>query len=199
VITEISLKCLPRPKVETTRAVRCDATQALRMMNEWGGKALPVSATCFHDGILRVRLSGARAAIAAAAPVVGGEEIDATAFWRALRDQTLDYFRPAVDGNATLWRISVRSTAPATPFDADTLIEWGGALRWLVCTSPTEPQAVRAFAAEHGGHATLFRAPDKSAGAFHPLPPPIFALHRRLKQVFDPCGILNPGRMYTAL
>jgi glycolate oxidase FAD binding subunit len=199
VITEISLKCLPRPKVETTRAVRCDATQALRMMNEWGGKALPISATCFHDGILRVRLSGAGAAIAAAGPVIGGEPIDGEAFWRAVRDQTLDFFRPAVEGNATLWRISVRSTAPATSFDADTLIEWGGSLRWLVCASPLEPQVVRAFAAEHGGHATLFRARDKSAGAFHRLSPPVLALHQGLKKVFDPRGILNPGRMYAAL
>jgi FAD/FMN-containing dehydrogenase len=24
-------------------------------------------------------------------------------------------------------------------------------------------------------------------------------LHRRIKQVFDPAGILNPGRLYAAL
>ena len=199
VMTEVSLKCLPRPKVETTRAIRCDAAQALRTMNEWGGRALPVSATCFHAGTLRVRLSGADAAIAAAAPVVGGEEVDGDSFWRALRDQALDFFRPATAGEAALWRLSVRSTAPATPFEGDTLIEWSGALRWLVCTTPLDAQAVRAFAAEHGGHATLFRARDKSAGAFQPLPPPMLALHERLKQVFDPHRILNPGRMYAAL
>ena len=196
-ITEVSLKCLPKPKVETTRVVRCDATRALRMMNEWGGKALPISVTCFHDGALHVRLSGAAAAIAAAAPVIGGDEVDAAAFWRALRDQTLDFFRPAIEGNGVLWRISVRSTAPPTPFAADTLIEWGGALRWLA-SAVLDANAVRGFAAEHGGHATLFRARDKSAGAFAPLPPPMLALHERLKAVFDPHGILNPGRMYAA-
>ena len=197
-ITEISLKCLPKPKAETTRTVRCDATQALRLMNEWGGKALPVSATCFHDGLLHVRLSGANAALASAAPVIGGEEVDGSAFWRELRDQTLDFFRPASDGRAALWRLSLGSTAPPTPFDADTLIAWGGALRWLASASPLDPRAVRAFAAEHGGHATLFRARDKSAGAFQPLTPPMRALHERLKAVFDPHGILNPGRMYAA-
>ena len=196
-ITEVSLKCLPKPKVETTRVVRCDAVQALRMMNEWGGKALPISATCFHHGALHARLSGAGAAIAAAAPVIGGEEVDASAFWRALRDQTLDFFRPAIEGNAALWRISIRSTAPPTAFAADTLIEWGGALRWLASSS-LDANAVRAFAADHGGHATLFRARDKSAGAFAPLPPPLLMLHERLKAVFDPHGILNPGRMYAA-
>jgi len=196
-ITEISLKCLPKPKVETTRVVRCDATQALRIMNEWGGKALPISATCFHDAALHVRLSGAGAAIAAAAPVIGGDEVDVAAFWRALRDQTLAFFRPAIEGNAALWRISVRSTAPPTPFAADTLIEWGGALRWLAASS-LDANAVRAIAADHGGHATLFRARDKSAGTFAPLPPPMLVLHERLKAVFDPHGILNPSRMYAA-
>jgi glycolate oxidase FAD binding subunit len=47
-----------------------------------------------------------------------------------------------------------------------------------------------------GGHATLFRGGDKSAGVFHPLAPAIMKIHRRLKAAFDPAGILNPGRMY---
>jgi glycolate oxidase FAD binding subunit len=168
VITEISLKCLPKPKVETTRVVRCDAAQAIRLMNEWGGRALPISATCFHEGMLHVRLSGASPAVAGAASIIGGEEVDGASFWRALCDQTLDHFRPATQGDATLWRLSVRSTAPCTPFDADTLIEWGGALRWLVCTTPLDPRSLRAWAAEHGGHATLYRATDKSAATFQP-------------------------------
>jgi glycolate oxidase FAD binding subunit len=37
---------------------------------------------------------------------------------------------------------------------------------------------------------------DKSVGAFHPLPATLHELHRRLKAVFDPAGILNPGRLY---
>jgi len=198
VITEISLKCLPKPKVETTRIVRCDGPAAIRIMNEWGGKALPISATCFHAGTLHVRLSGAAAAVTGAAAIIGGEEVDGGSFWRALRDQALDYFRPAMDGDATMWRVSVRSTAPWAPMEADTLVEWGGALRWLVCATPVDSRSVRGWASEHGGHATLYRAKDKSAGTFHPLPAPMLALHERLKQVFDPHGILNPGRMYAA-
>jgi glycolate dehydrogenase FAD-binding subunit len=60
---------------------------------------------------------------------------------------------------------------------------------------------VRAYARENGGHATLFRAAgtDKAVGAFHPLPDTLLALHRRLKGVFDPDGILNPGRLYPGL
>ena len=76
------------------------------------------------------------------------------------------------------------------------MIEWGGALRWVIAAPDDAPQA-RAWAAAHGGHATLFRAADKTAGAFHPLPPAMLALHRRVKAALDPAGIFNPGRMYT--
>ena len=34
---------------------------------------------------------------------------------------------------------------------------------------------------------------------FAPLDAPLLRLHRQLKQVFDPAGILNPGRMYAEL
>jgi glycolate oxidase FAD binding subunit len=34
---------------------------------------------------------------------------------------------------------------------------------------------------------------------FAPLPAPVLRLHRSLKQVFDPAGILNRGRMYCGL
>ena len=76
------------------------------------------------------------------------------------------------------------------------LIEWSGALRWLVAGERTEPATVRAWARDHGGHAMLFRATEKSAGAFHPLPDTLHTLHRRLKATFDPAGILNRGRLY---
>ena len=198
VLTEISLKCLPRPKVETTRVLECAGDEALRLTNAWNAKPLPISATCFHAGRLSVRLSGAPAAVAGAASIVGGSEVDGAAFWRALRDQALECFRPAIAGDAALWRLCVRSTAPSTPWPADVVVEWGGALRWLVSPTPLAAEAVRAWAAENGGHATLFRGP-KSGATFHPLPAPMLALHARLKQVFDPHRILNRGRMYADL
>ena len=198
VLTEISLKCLPRPKVEATRTIECSGTEALRVMNEWGGKPLPVSATCHHANTLWVRLSGAAAAVTSAAARIGGREADGATFWPALRDQTLDYFMPAAQGGASLWRIAVRSTAPWVELPGTPLIEWGGALRWLACDTPGSADAVRAFAAQHGGHATLYRGSDKSSGAFQALPAPVLALHERLKDVFDPHRILNRGRMYAA-
>ena len=53
-----------------------------------------------------------------------------------------------------------------------------------------------------GGHATLVRASDDvrlSVPVFEPQPAPVMALSRRLKEAFDPEGILNPGRMYAGI
>ena len=77
------------------------------------------------------------------------------------------------------------------------LIEWSGGLRWLLATDRTDPARVRSWAGNRGGHATLFRATDKTPGVFHPLPDAMLGLHRRLKAQFDPANILNPGRLYA--
>lgn len=199
VITEISLKCFPLPRAEATRVFDCAAEQSIRWVNEWGAQPLPLSATCHVGGRLWVRLSGAEPAIAAAVAKIGGDEVAAAeAPWGAVREQRHPFFSPALGGKAPLWRLSVRSTAPEQHLGGDQLIEWGGALRWLLATDRTDARRVRDWAQAQGGHATLFRAIDKSAGVFHPLPSPVLALHQRLKQNFDPRGVLNRGRLYPS-
>lgn len=201
VILEVSLKCLPLPRAETTRTFELPAEEALRKLNEWSAVALPLSASCWHDGRLQLRLSGAESAVAAAARRLGGAPLpDAATYWAAVRDQTHAFFAPfhaPAQGTPALWRLSVRATAPPAPIGEATMIEWGGALRWVAAAADGGAAQARAWAAAHGGHATLFRAADKSAGVFHPLPPALFALHRRLKAALDPAGIFNPGRMYA--
>ena len=57
---------------------------------------------------------------------------------------------------------------------------------------------VRQVAQAAGGHATLVRAPDglkADVPVFHPQPAGRAALSRRVREGFDPRGILNPGRM----
>ena len=201
VITEISLKCLPLPKAEVTRVLDCTADESLRHANAWGGRPLPLSATCHYDGRLWVRLSGAEPAVAAAERMIGGEPMaGAEAFWCRVRDQTHEFFTSASRTGAPLWRVSVKSTAPVDGTGAGAMmIEWGGGLRWFVAGAAADPRKIRAYAAANGGHATLFRAANKIAGAFQPLDATLFALHQRLKATFDPHGILNRGRLYPDL
>jgi len=197
VITEVSLKCLPLPKSESTLAFECSADEAIRMVNQWGTQPLPLSATCFHRGRMRVRLSGAQPAVAAAVAKLSGEQVpDADGYWASLRDHTHPFFAEVRAAGAPLWRLSVKSTAPYTDLGGEQLVEWGGGLRWLAAGERTDAQRVRLWAAANGGHATLFRATDKSVGAFQPLAATMLALHQRLKAAFDPRGILNRGRLY---
>jgi glycolate oxidase FAD binding subunit len=195
-ILEVSLKVPPLPFAEATRKLEVPEDRAIAMLNHWGGKPLPISACAWNAGELYLRLSGAASAVAAAGEAIGGDLIEATAaerYWLAIREQSHAFFS---DGKP-LWRLSVPSVAPPLALPGEQMIEWGGALRWLF--SNADARTVREAAARSGGHATLFRAADKSAGVFTPLAPPLARIHRNLKQAFDPAGVFNPGRMYPGL
>lgn len=126
-------------------------------------------------------------------------------FWRAIRDVV-----PFADGTErAVWRISVAPTegpkvaaAIGHETGAEIFYDWAGGLLWAeMPTTIAEEAAVRAAVAQKG-HALLVRAEPAaraSAHAFEPLEPGLAALSRRLKESFDPKGILNPGRMYAGI
>ncbi|SEG28888.1 glycolate oxidase FAD binding subunit [Thauera chlorobenzoica] len=195
ILLEVSLKVLPRPVAERTLRFALDEADALARINEWGGQPLPLSASWWCEGGLHLRLSGAEAAVRAAAGRLGGETVDAAAaaaLWQDVREQRAGPFRLAA--GETLWRLALPSTAPALALPGRQLIEWGGGLRWLAGTP--EPAAVHARAAALGGHATCFRGGDRGGAVFQPLSAPLAVIHRRLKHAFDPAGVFNPGRFY---
>jgi glycolate oxidase FAD binding subunit len=194
VILEVSLKVLPLPPAELTLVQEHSQADALRLMNEWAGRPLPITATCHADGKLYLRLAGAQAAVKAAAATLGGEMLaDAETFWRELRDQRHGFFA----GDTPLWRLSLRSTTAELALPGAQLVEWGGALRWL--RSDADAMSIRKAARAGEGHATLFRGGKPGTPVFHPLPAALMKLHKRVKQAMDPAGILNPGRMYPEL
>ena len=119
---------------------------------------------------------------------------DGPGLWRAAREQTAPFF---IRDDLPLWRLSVPSTTPPLALPGRQALTWAGAQRWL--KSDADAATVRAAAAQAGGHASLFRAgPAGPADApFPPLPAALAELHLRLKRVFDPQGILNPGRLHA--
>ena len=200
VICEVSLKVLPVPVARATLRFDVNQAEALRLLNTWGGQPLPLSASAWWQGVLVLRLAGAAAAVDAAVARLGGEVVDpamADAFWGGLRDQHDEFFLEAgkaQHAGAALWRLSVPSVASPLALEGDTLVEWGGAQRWLVCSAPAA--AVRAAATAAGGHATLYRAQDKSAGVFTPLSAPLARIQRDLQAAFDPDRVFNRARLY---
>jgi glycolate oxidase FAD binding subunit len=190
-ITEVSFKVLPRPPVEVTLAFELPEADATRRANEWAGQPLPLSAAAWLEGVLRVRLSGAESAVAAAKRKLGGAEApDGASWWEDLREHRLPFFTPG----RPLWRVSLPQTAEPLVLDVPQLVDWGGGVRWA--SGYLDALAIRSTAERLGGHATLFRGGDKSVGAFQPLKPAILKIHQRLKSAFDPQGILNRGRLY---
>ncbi len=189
-ITEVSLKVLPRPRCEQSFTLKLPAREAVSVFNRWGSLPLPISAAAWFDGAAWIRLSGARSAVRSAAERVGAQSVEdaaAASFWNALRHFTHPFF--AAD---ELWRVSLPSNAEPLELPGNLLIDWGGALRWYAGDSCGAN--IRAAAEANGGTALRWRG-DAPAGRFHPLTPAVAQIHRRLKQSFDPRGIFNRGRL----
>ena len=190
-LTEVSLKVLPKPRLCTSIALEMDSAHALARLAEWGQQPLPISAAS-HDGrVLRLRLEGGEGSVAAAHDRLGGESID-PAWWQALNDHRLDFF---TDGRA-LWRLSLPTNTGVLALPGEQLIDWGGAQRWL--KSDASGEEIRAMVSAVGGHATCYsHGMDQSP--FQPLAEPLMRYHRQLKAQLDPHGIFNPGRMYAEI
>lgn len=139
------------------------------------------------------------------APVTAPERLeaqDSRSLWREIRDCV-----PFADGtHKPVWRVSMAPSSGhrmvmALRMEAavDAFYDWQGGLIWLRMEAEAEAQALRRQVAAHGGgHATLVRAPAAVRAAlpvFQPQPPALAGLSARLREQFDPLGILNPGRM----
>jgi len=137
-------------------------------------------------------------------------EVASRALWRAIRD-VAPFAANGPAGARDLWRIS---TAPsrgaeigrtlAQRVQAEILYDWAGGLLWAALPPSDDARAglVRSTVATVGGHATLIRAPAAVRAAvevFEPEPPALAALTKRVRESFDPRGVLNAGRMWAGV
>lgn len=188
VITEISLKVLPKAEAETTLAFEIDAEQGHEMLRRWLYDGHPITASCHYQGRLSVRLGSTGNSTRQAQQKMGGE-IAAADIWQQLRHQSHPCFQ-----QDNLWRLSVPAATPIHN-EENQLIEWGGALRWKVSNNDLFEKARRL-----NGHATRYNMKSGSSDEiFQPLQTGMLGLHKRLKQALDPNNILNPNRLYEAL
>ena len=185
VLTEVSLKVLPKPRLCTSLRLEIDLERALLKLAEWGQQPVPISAAS-HDGkALYLRLEGGEGSVNAARERIGGEDLD-PGYWNELREQRLAFFadpRP-------LWRLSLPNNTPAVALPGDQLVDWAGAQRWL--KSDADAVTIRGIAIEVGGHATCFTA-GATSNPFQPLSAPLLRYHRQLKAALDPQGSSTPA------
>ncbi|MBI2585336.1 MAG: glycolate oxidase subunit GlcE [Rhodospirillales bacterium] len=133
------------------------------------------------------------------------------ALWREIRDATLLGSANGDPGGRQVWRLSVppmagpgAAEALARDLAGEALYDWGGGLVWLAIAARPDAghEKVRAAVAAAGGHATLVRAADEVRArvpVFEPQAARLGQLTARIKQAFDPKGVLNPGRMYEGV
>jgi glycolate oxidase FAD binding subunit len=136
------------------------------------------------------------------------DAIPSRALWLSVRDAKA-FALDGPSGERPLWRIS---TAPAQGARIADLIEpgaeifydWAGGLIWVAPLPTNDGGAaqVRRAVKALGGHATLIRAPAAVRAAvdvFEPQDAGLAALTKRVKDSFDPKGVLNPGRMWAGI
>jgi glycolate oxidase FAD binding subunit len=198
VILDVSLKVLPVAAGTRTLRQAVDAHEAVDRLATATTRGIPITASHWHAGVLHVRLDGSAPALDAIAPLVGGDTVDADTaaqFWIDVREQRLDHFSTA---RGTLWRLHVPAVAPVAALEqcASYAFEWNGLQRWV---AGLDAATAHKLARAAGGHAACFRGASAGDEVFAPLPAAMLDLHRNVKRVFDPAGILNPGRLYAAL
>jgi glycolate oxidase FAD binding subunit len=127
------------------------------------------------------------------------------AVWRTIRDVS-----PFVGDDRPVWRVSTAPAqaaaiaAAADAADGAWFFDWAGGLLWIALplSDDAGSAAIRPAVVKVGGHATLVRAPAAIRAAvpvFDPQDKGVAALTRRVKDSFDPRGVLNPGRMWAGV
>jgi glycolate oxidase FAD binding subunit len=229
VITEITLKVLPRPETQATLVWRgLDPARGVAALSAALGSPYAVSGAAYLPETVAAHVPGLsgtltlarledfasfvptradklRADLAAFGPADLLDAAASQAVWRAIRDAA----PMAADPNGAIWRVSVRPSAgPSVAAAAEAIgaawfMDWGGGLVWISApATEAAHQAVCAAARAAKGTWLLFRAPHALRAAVEVVPPepaPLARITRDVKAAFDPRGILNPGRMFAGV
>jgi glycolate oxidase FAD binding subunit len=237
VMTEVTLKVMPRPESERTLVLRgLDDPTANRAMTAALGSPFDVSAAAHvpasalraevagldplgspRQAVTLIRLEGILASashraaslartLASFGAVETIEDVASAGAWRAIRD-ALPFAAQGPLGAWPVWRIvcppasgGALGQALARDSGGDVIYDWGGGLIWAALPPKADAQAalVRSRVGAVGGHAMLLRASEavrRNVDVFHPQTEGLAGLSERVRQSFDPKGVLNRGRM----
>ncbi len=212
VMTELTLKVLPRPRSVTTTTIEgLRAEAAIAAMARAMGSPCAVAAAAHmpaagdRPSVTAFRIEGFAESVAArvedlaAALTMDGRcstmsPDESSRLWDAVATAA-----PLAEREA-LWRAHVAPsragalTAALEALGVSYLLDWAGAALWIGAPADGD---VRAAVKASGGHAMLVRAPAASRAITpirEPEAPGAAALSARVKQAFDPAGILDPHR-----
>ncbi|WP_114636367.1 glycolate oxidase subunit GlcE [Polynucleobacter necessarius] len=218
-LLEASVKVLPKPAATVTLRCQISQEKALKILNEWAGQPLPLSASCWigsangGDGELTIRLAGAEAAVKAAISLMSSlvmavelsNEI-AENFWNDLREQKLSSF-VNLGADQTLYRLALPAACGSLTIpgaDDEIILEWHGQQRWIKAPGDEATYTtLKALANSHGGHATRFRQGANVDPGFQRFTllseqthtKALEAVQERLRSAFDPAGVFATKRL----
>ena len=217
-LLEASVKVLPKPAATATLRCQISQEKALRVLNEWAGQPLPLSASCWignstGEGQLTVRLAGAVAAVKAAIPlmssIVGANEVDAQsaeAFWNDLREHKLSSF-DNLSADQTLYRLALPAACGSLTIPGSSneiVLEWHGQQRWIKAPGDEATfNLIKQLATSHGGHTTRFKQGANVNPAFQRFTllsdqahsKALELVQGRLRSAFDPAGVFATKRL----
>lgn len=212
IMTELTVKVLPRPKCMVTLALHgLDVQRAIQAMAAGLGSRNTVAAAAYAPATgerpsrTAMRLEGFAESVAARAAALAGELVDIGAMRELSASEADDFWRSVTTAalladSEALWRVHVApSQASGLAREVEAagaryLIDWAGAALWVGASAACD---VRRMARASKGHAMLVRAPEElrlRVSARQVGTSAISALEARLRQAFDPAGILDPDR-----
>ena len=210
--TSVIFKVQPKPEDELTLQVKCqEPAEAVRLMSLGLQSSCEISSAAFVPGQgIYLRLEGFTPSIAyRLEKLVQLLNMPTETLLQKLSAQlwqSLSNVEPFSNlPHHHIWKISVPpSAAPKVIADLQKrfafnyYMDWAGGLIWLAHT-PNLNSATIIRNSISQGHATLFRADEKTRAAldvFHPQAKALHELSMRIKHSFDPKGLFNPRRMY---
>lgn len=227
VITEVTLKVLPKPEATGTLVFHgLDPAPGVAVLSKALGSPYSVSGAAYlpAEAAASIGLTGTATLIRIedftasvtyrtrklAAELTDHVKLeildtgDSVKLWRAVRDADA----LVTDPDEAIWRVSVPPSAGpallnfALRADMRGFLDWGGGLAFLSGRATEAAHfAVTEAVRRAGGAWWLLRAPDALRAAVEVLPPEPGALatiRRKLVEAFDPARILNPGRMFAS-
>jgi glycolate oxidase FAD binding subunit len=234
ILTEVTLKVLPRARTEATlaffgmtdrAAIAAMASALATPFGVSGAAHLPDDLASQFDGldemepttVFRVEgfessideaIASLRRAVRPFGPSTALDGAASRRLWRAIRD-VRPFWADGPCGDRPLWRVSTTPSLGCeiaekiTPA-AKLFYDWAGGLLWIAppITQDCGAGEIRRAVAATGGHATLVRglpAVRLSIDPFQPETGALAALTKRVKENFDPKGVLNPGRMWAGV
>ncbi len=217
-LLEASVKVLPKPAATATLRCQISQDKALKILNEWAGQPLPLSASCWigndgGDGELTIRLAGATAAVKSASPLMSAQvnaqivsPDEAEDFWNQLREQNLSSFTN-LGADQTLYRLALLAACGSLNIpgaENDVVLEWHGQQRWIKAPGDQATfDSIKKLVNSHGGHVTRFKQGANINPAFERFTllgeqahsKALEAVQARLRSAFDSAGVFATKRL----